>query len=338
MKTIATIILVLSACLTAYSQVAIRSLNGFGTNVSLNSSVHITGTSPYFDTDTGGDPYQHLQIRSLLELPLGTYGDVEIHNGILQADGDFIVRGTANGNGSGLTNLNGTNITSGTINSNALDAPTKSQLALAGTGGGSGIATLNGNGTNTTLLNPTNNRIYASALNWEVDGPTGNRYYYFDGSGVFIFDGSTVASVQRLDIIKGGSFFVRSTNGNTALTIDKDGPITTVGNLTVGTNVTAKQYLGTQNTISASAIDWATGTDFYKTLSSNTTFTFSNAADTLTIMVSITDTASNYTVTWPGTVRWIGGVAPTQTVGAHTDVYTFHQINGVIYGNAVQNF
>lgn len=92
----------------------------------------------------------------------------------------------------------------------------------------------------------------------------------------------------------------------------------------------------TSAAISALDIDWAAGTSHYKTLAANSTFTFSNAANGRQIVVALTNTASNYTVAWP-TVVWTGGAAPTQTVGAKTDVYTFIQINSIIYGSAVQD-
>jgi len=92
------------------------------------------------------------------------------------------------------------------------------------------------------------------------------------------------------------------------------------------------------NAISASAIDWSLpGNTHSKTLAANTTFTFSNALDGKTIVVALTNTASDYTVTWP-TVSWTGGAAPTQTVGAKTDVYTFVKIGSTIYGSVVQDF
>ena len=91
------------------------------------------------------------------------------------------------------------------------------------------------------------------------------------------------------------------------------------------------------NAISASDIDWNASQTHSKTLSANTTFTFSNATDGQTIVVAITNTASNYTVTWP-TVSWSGGVAPTQTTGAKTDIWTFVKIGSTIYGSVVQNF
>jgi hypothetical protein len=90
-------------------------------------------------------------------------------------------------------------------------------------------------------------------------------------------------------------------------------------------------------TISSTAIDWSAASTFTKTLSANTTFTFSSATDGQTIVVALTNTASNYTVTWP-TVSWAGAASPVQTVGAHTDVYTFIKIGSTYYGSAVQNF
>ena len=107
-----------------------------------------------------------------------------------------------------------------------------------------------------------------------------------------------------------------------------------------GGNVTARAFIGTDAVIAASAIDWATGASFSKTLSASTTFTFSNSLPGQEIRVAITNTVANYTVTWPSspTLKWSGGVAPVQTVGAKTDVYTFVNIGGVIYGSAVQNF
>ena len=107
-----------------------------------------------------------------------------------------------------------------------------------------------------------------------------------------------------------------------------------------GGNITARAFIGTDAAIAAAAIDWATGASFSKTLSASTTFTFANSLPGQEIRVAITNTASNYAVTWPAspTLKWSGGSAPTQTIGAKTDVYTFVNIGGVIYGSVVQNF
>jgi hypothetical protein len=88
--------------------------------------------------------------------------------------------------------------------------------------------------------------------------------------------------------------------------------------------------------IPSTQIDWSVAYIYRKTLSANTTFTFVNAVDGMQIRIALTNTASNYTVTWPA-VRWTGGAAPTQTVGAKTDLYTFTKIGTVIYGTVVQD-
>lgn len=99
---------------------------------------------------------------------------------------------------------------------------------------------------------------------------------------------------------------------------------------------TTYEPISNQLAIAASDIDWDV-THSFKTLAANTVFTFSNAADARTITVAIINTVGNYTVTWPAGIKWVGGVAPTQTIGAKTDIYTFTQMNSIIYGTAVQN-
>lgn len=89
--------------------------------------------------------------------------------------------------------------------------------------------------------------------------------------------------------------------------------------------------------ISALNVDWTKSNVFTKTLAANSTFTFSGQVDGQVILVALTNTASNYTVTWPS-LKWPGNVAPVQTVGAHTDVYSFANIGGTIYGSVVQNY
>ena len=104
---------------------------------------------------------------------------------------------------------------------------------------------------------------------------------------------------------------------------------------TVQGKAIARAFVGTDASIAASAIDWATGTSFYKTLAANTTFTFSNALPGQEITVAVTNTASNWTVTWP-TVTWEDGIAPAQSTGAFTDVYTFRNINSIIRGSVMR--
>lgn len=89
--------------------------------------------------------------------------------------------------------------------------------------------------------------------------------------------------------------------------------------------------------ITASAIDWSKGLVQTKTLSANTTFTFANAQNGQVVEVFVTNTAGNYTVTWP-TVSWPGGTPPTQTVGVKTDKYIFRKVGSTIYGSVTANY
>lgn len=92
----------------------------------------------------------------------------------------------------------------------------------------------------------------------------------------------------------------------------------------------ARQLTGTTTT----TIDWS-GTpsyEFYKTLNGNLTVSFSNASDGMTIFVFLTNTASNYTVAFPAGISWEGGVHPTQTTGAKTDLWIFSKAGTQIYG------
>lgn len=89
--------------------------------------------------------------------------------------------------------------------------------------------------------------------------------------------------------------------------------------------------------IAASNIDWSLSNGFYKTLGANTTFTFTNDQDCKTIIVAITNTAGNFTASWPAAVQWANGSEPVLTLGAKTDVFTFVKINGIIYASYVQN-
>lgn len=81
-------------------------------------------------------------------------------------------------------------------------------------------------------------------------------------------------------------------------------------------------------------VDWSTGAVFTKTLASGANaITFSNQSSGQVIVVRLTGSSS--TVSWPGTVKWAGGSAPTQTASG-IDVYTFIYDGTSTYGSYVQ--
>lgn len=95
--------------------------------------------------------------------------------------------------------------------------------------------------------------------------------------------------------------------------------------------------------ISASNVDWSLGNCFTKTLSANTTFTFSNRVAGQTIILRVTNPAS-FTYTLPSTntqgnsVLWAGSTIPTASTANKKDIVTIFYDGTEMYGNAVQNF
>jgi hypothetical protein len=78
------------------------------------------------------------------------------------------------------------------------------------------------------------------------------------------------------------------------------------------------------NTSTALTIDWSTNPVQKATLTGTCTFTFSNPTSGGVYVLRLTQGSGPYTVTWPGTVHWSGGTAPTLTAtNAKVDIFTF---------------
>jgi len=85
--------------------------------------------------------------------------------------------------------------------------------------------------------------------------------------------------------------------------------------------------------LAAPNVDWSSGGVFDYIVTSPVAMTFENALPGMSVTIAITSNGAN-AVTWPANVKWPGGVAPQQTADG-TDVYTFVNIGGTIYGSAV---
>lgn len=96
----------------------------------------------------------------------------------------------------------------------------------------------------------------------------------------------------------------------------------------------------TQTGNGSQTVDWNLGNTFEHTLNgATTTFTFSNgkAGFEYTILI-IQDATGSRLVTWPSSVKWPGGTAPTLTITANKiDVFKFYY-NGTDYINISQLF
>lgn len=84
-------------------------------------------------------------------------------------------------------------------------------------------------------------------------------------------------------------------------------------------------------------IDWSNGDTFYKLISSNTSFTFSNVTNGKTIAVSIKNTgASDITLTFPSALT--SGILNLIVSPGKENIYTFVRSNNKTYVSVISNF
>ena len=88
--------------------------------------------------------------------------------------------------------------------------------------------------------------------------------------------------------------------------------------------------------VAALAVDCSLGNYFTKTISSNSTLTFSNAPASRAYAFTLEITHSAGTITWPTSVQWPGSTAPTLTTGK-THLFTFVTDDGGTRWRGVAN-
>jgi hypothetical protein len=141
--------------------------------------------------------------------------------------------------------------------------------------------------------------------------------------------------------------FAHNTNGGgtTWEMIGTDNTLNTTGYLRFSASkspslVTIPNLLPLVYSLPAVNIDWSitklNGGIYTRTLTGNSTFTFTNPLPGQTIVVRLTNTASNFLVIWP-TVKWVGALAPTMTIGAKSDIYSFIYDGTDVFGSYIQN-
>ena len=82
--------------------------------------------------------------------------------------------------------------------------------------------------------------------------------------------------------------------------------------------------------ITSSTLDLSTGNVFSDAPAANVTYVFSNPPATGTaygFTLKVTPSAT-VTVTWPASVDWAGGTAPTAPASGATNVYSFYTQDG----------
>ncbi len=119
-------------------------------------------------------------------------------------------------------------------------------------------------------------------------------------------------------------------SGNVTLTLpSKTGTIigADANNVTTLPGGTVGNSTAITSSSNAATINLRLGDSFTHTLSENVTYTFSNppASGKLAVFVlKVVQDSSARTITWPGTVDWAGGTAPTLSSGsADVDIFVF---------------
>jgi len=143
--------------------------------------------------------------------------------------------------------------------------------------------------------------------------------------GVTIGTNSAVTDL-RVDNIKVDGNTISSTDTNGNVTIDPNG----TGITAVTGPVKPTTYRETVGTESSGTLDLSTGNVFSHAPSTNVTYVFSNPPSTgtafgFTLKVS---PSATITQTWPASVDWAGGSAPTATASGETDVFAFYTQDG----------
>lgn len=90
--------------------------------------------------------------------------------------------------------------------------------------------------------------------------------------------------------------------------------------------------------IAATDINWSLGSIYQRSVSSNTTFTFSSSVSGQTIIVKIENTDSlPVTVNFPSSVQWSNDTPIDSIDGESSNIYTFINIGGDIYASTIEN-
>jgi hypothetical protein len=142
-----------------------------------------------------------------------------------------------------------------------------------------------------------------------------------------ILNGATVttAELNYLDIATLGT-----SEASKAVTADANGVVTIVDGINEG-------FTSVTSTSNAATINCRAGNMFSHTLTENTTFTFSNPPTSgiaYGFTLKIVQAATPRTITWPASVDWPLGTAPSVAAANEVDIFVFitHDAGTTWYG------
>lgn len=176
----------------------------------------------------------------------------------------------------------------------------------------------------------------SAATTWAVDATSANT-----ASKVVARDASGNFSAGTITAALAGNASSASTaaacSGNAA-TATKLATARTINGIAFdgSANITIPTSPPVPGTLSGTAIAWGTNAKWHATVAANTTFSFSsNPAVGTTCLLHVTHTSG--TITWPASVRWPSGVAPTLTIN-RTHIFMFYWDGGLYRGSFLRNY
>lgn len=147
---------------------------------------------------------------------------------------------------------------------------------------------------------------------------------------------TTEPNASNTSELKNESVVFWNQSSNSSSNEDKT-PVFTSGNQTItGIKTFAAGIFGGTKTLSSTetSFDCSVATSFTKTITGNTTLSFTNVPSDATCCVTVVlKNGGNYVVSWPSGVKWSENTAPVLTSNG-TDVLTFITLTGgnVWYG------
>ena len=241
---------------------------------------------------------------------------------------NLIVDGTLIGNGSTLTSLTPGNIIAGALLNTVIASSVAANTVYPAAVSASTYGNIQGVGTQTQALNMGSHQINGVSIPTSPTDAATKQY-------VDTFATGSTNYVQITNNLQSGATFYVSSgsvDGQTLLARSS-------GNVGIG-NANPQSKLDVSGSIYSRrvsltdggtiAVDWSQGNVQSVTLGGNRTFTFTNGQDGGKYILMIKqDATGTRTATWPATVRWPGGTAPTLTTTASRTDYIGFLYNGV---------
>jgi len=174
---------------------------------------------------------------------------------------------------------------------------------------------------------------------WIFDIPTSNAAIFQAGSDTFLtMERNVGTKIYHDDVTIGNNLAFETFTSGTQVGSKIYG-LLWIADIEVTGHAYADGEVDDGNSSTADTIDWTTGNFHKSTMTGNCTYTFTAPSGATTLILKLVQGGSgSYTATWPATVKWTGGTAPTLStaVGA-VDIITFYWDGVYYYGTAVLN-